>query len=534
MSARSAHERATKNHASILSVIRPWGIRTRFIAALVIFAVTLSASFTVLATRQAANTLYQETRERGRMMLQRFAKDVADALSLEDPLEREIRLLVLTNRTMLDNALYVQVVLDGEQVSASAAEGWLPPLELARFEASSVEERRQHGERIYDFFNPLPPGENGPSYVRFGLSLAPVQNHVEELLWKMFWIGCLFCAVALLVATWLYRRVFEPLNRLLQSVRRLAAGDHTARAAISTRDELHELAAEFNRMADAITQRTAELKQANAGLLRADRAKSDFLATMSHEWKTPLHALRGYAQLLLTEVDGPLTKAQRDDVEAMLAAANHLLDLIENILHFIQSQYDEAPNHVELLDLTALARQAWDHVRPAARTRQLVLIDELPATMLLRGDRTRLRQVLINLIGNAVKYTPRGHITLRGGRDADDTVWLSITDSGPGIPLSLQETIFEPFERIRQPRRKTAVNNSPAPSMNTSMNRSVQTGRTDGLGLGLTVAQRYVHLHGGTITVTSAPGEGSSFTIVLPAAAPAMAATPPESTVHVR
>lgn len=131
---------STRRPSTLASVVRPWGIRTRFIVALVAFAVVLSASFTALAIRQAANALYTETKERGRMMLQRFAKDVADARSLEDPLEREIRLLVLANRTMLDNALYVQVVFDGEQVVGSAAEGWLPPVESIQSEETSVRE----------------------------------------------------------------------------------------------------------------------------------------------------------------------------------------------------------------------------------------------------------------------------------------------------------------------------------------------------------------------------------------------------------
>lgn len=508
MNTRNTHGRGTHSNAPLSSVIRPWGMRTRFVAALVIFSTALAVSFTWVATRQTANALYRETKHRGRMMLQRFAKDVADTRSLDDPLEREIRLLVLANRTMLDNALYVQVVFDGEPVISSAADGWSPPTDFLQLGESVVRERRQRGESLYDFFGPLPPGETGPSYVNFGLSLAPVQRHVQDILLKMVWIGVLFSAVALLVATWLYRRVFEPLNRLLQSVRRLAAGDHGARATIATRDELEELATEFNRMADAIAQRRIELKQANAQLMRADQAKSDFLATMSHEWKTPLHAVRGYAQLLLTEVDGSLTKSQRDDVEAMLAAANHLLDLIENILHYIQLSYDEAPNHVELLDLTALARQAWDHVRPAARTRKLILIDELPATLFVHGDRTRLRQVLINIIGNAVQYTPKGHITLKGGGVAGG-IWLSVSDSGPGIPQTMHDAIFEPFERIND----SAHNASDDPHR--PIRRNIK-GAKDGLGLGLTVARRYVQSHGGTIAVASEPGMGSTFTIVLP------------------
>lgn len=450
-------------------LFRPWGIRTRFIAAVVLFAVALSASFTFLTIRQIRHTLHDHMRDRGNMMLQRLAKDVVDAEALDDALEREIRLLVLTNRTVLDDALYVQVVLDGEQVVASAEDGWLPSVASVQAEESSVGEHRHEGTSFYDFFSPLPPGASGPSYVRFGLSLAPVQARVDALLGRTIWIGLLFCTIGTVVATWLYRRVFDPLNRLLHSVRRLAAGDDEARARILSGDELQELAGEFNRMADAIAARTEQLQRANTDLARADAAKADFLATMSHEWKTPLHAVRGYAQLLLEEVDGPLNEAQRDDVEAVLASANHLLALIENVLHFIQSEHDEGPNHPEPLDLAVLARQAWDHVRPAARARQLTLRDELPHSLPIEGDRTRLRQALINVIGNAVQYTPTGSITLQGGYGANGkadggaedalgatadgpnaTVWLRVIDTGVGIPVDAQSAIFEPFERIAQ------------------------------------------------------------------------------------
>lgn len=485
---------------------RPWGIRTRFVAALVTFAVVLSASIALLTAHRMADTLDALTKDRGRIMLKQLARDVLAADALTDPLERETRLLVLANRVMLDEALYVQVVLDGEQVVASAEEGWLPSLELEPADDSSVREKEKEGERYYDFFTSLPSGESGPSYVRFGLSLAPMQEQIRNIVHTTMWIALLFSLAGLIVATWLYRRVFGPLNRLLDSVRRLAGGDGSARADIATGDELEELAGEFNRMADAIASRTAQLERANVRLARADQVKSDFLATMSHEWKTPLHALRGYAQLLLEEVDGPLTEAQREDVEAMLASANHLLDLIENILHFIKSEHDEAPNHVETFDLVALARQAWDHVRPAARTRHIVFHDEMPDALYIQGDRTRLRQVFINLIGNAVQYTTAGSITLRGGRNGDGKVWLSVIDTGIGIPADQLETIFEPFERVRNHGASSARNGS----------ADKPAGRMEGIGLGLTVAKRYVDLHGGEISVTSVLGKGSTFTVTLP------------------
>lgn len=468
-------------------------VQVRFIAAIMLLTLLLSFSFALVASLRTAGTLHRQLQERGRLIVAQLVKDALSYSTLENPLERDIRLMVLTNRAMLHEARYVQIVMDGQLVSEAAAEGWAPPVLGGPVERSWMQEMHRGGEPVLDFTSPLPGGQRGqPSYVRLGLSLVRVEEQVRAILWQMAGIAAIFAAGGFGLAVWLCRSILGPLDRLMVPVRRLAAGDLAARAHIQTGDEIEELAQEFNRMAASIAARDAELQRANSELVRAGQAKSEFLATMGHEWKTPLHALRGYAQLLLEEVDGPLNPAQRADVEAMLAAGNHLLDLIDNLLHYIKAEHAEEPNHLEPLDLAVLAREAWEHVRPAALAKGLALHDELPPGLPVLGDRTRLKQTLINLLSNAVKYTDAGSVTLRGGLDAAET-WVSVADTGPGIPVGLQEDVFLPFRRGAELRRSA-----------------------DGLGLGLAVVRFHVAAHGGSVTLDSEPGRGSVFTVRLP------------------
>lgn len=468
-------------------------VQVRFIAAIMLLILLLSFSFALVASLRTAGALHRQLQERGWLIVAQLAKDALNYSALENPLERDIRLMVLTNRAMLHEARYVQIVMGGRLVSEAAAEGWAPPVLGGPVERSWMEEIHRRGEPALDFTSPL-PGSSGaqPSYVRLGLSLARVETQVRAILWQMAGIAAIFAAGGFGLAVWLCRSILGPLDRLMAPVRRLAAGDLAARAHVQTGDEIEELAQEFNRMAASIAARDAALQRANGELVRAGQAKSEFLARMGHEWKTPLHALRGYAQLLLEQVDGSLNSAQRADVEAMLAAGNHLLDLIDNLLHYIKAEHAEEPNHLERLDLAGLAREAWEHVRPAALAKGLALDDELPPELPVLGDRTRLKQTLINLLSNAVKYTEAGSVTLRGGAGAAET-WLSVADTGPGIPEGLQEDVFLPFRRGAEFRRSA-----------------------DGLGLGLAVVRFYVAAHGGSVTLDSAPGRGSVFTVRLP------------------
>jgi PAS domain S-box-containing protein len=242
----------------------------------------------------------------------------------------------------------------------------------------------------------------------------------------------------------------------------------------------------------------AALALDNAVLFReaqqASEAKSAFLATMSHELRTPLNAILGYTWLLDEGVTGPVTDAQREQLGRVKVAANHLLALIDEVLTLSRLEAGHEKLHPEPLDARALVGEITGLLAPSAAQRGLALDARLPAGAVpIVADATRLRQVLLNLVSNAVKFTDRGGVTITLATDAD-WVQVQVDDTGVGIAPQHLERIFESFWRVESDTRR----------------------RTDGAGLGLAITHRLVELMGGTLGVESRLGEGSSFRVRLP------------------
>ena len=244
-----------------------------------------------------------------------------------------------------------------------------------------------------------------------------------------------------------------------------------------------------------------QFAQAREVAEQANEAKSRFLAGITHELRTPLHGILGYAELL--SLDGGLTPTQSERLEAMMSAGEYLLGTINAVLDMSQIEADQlalSPAEVELSDLV---RACLDVVRPRADTKRLALALAPTAPLRLIADPTRLRQVLINLLGNAVKFTPAGAIEVRlRDMEAEDCVRLEVADTGPGIPAIHQAELFGMFERL---------------------NAAAVSG-IEGSGLGLAIAARLVQLMGGRIGYADNPGGGSVFWVELPRGAVASAA----------
>ena len=226
----------------------------------------------------------------------------------------------------------------------------------------------------------------------------------------------------------------------------------------------------------------------------ADRAKGRFLATMSHELRTPLTALAGYNELLADQVIGPMSDPQLDIIERMRSVTTHLSAMIEEILAF--TSLEEGRETVRPTDFLAedLVRAALAVVEPMAEQKGLRLHVQLPfSSVRMTSDIDKARQILVNLLGNAVKFTDSGAVTLRLSRGAR-AVRVDIVDTGIGIPADELPRLFRPFAQV-----------------DTGLTR-----RHGGTGLGLYISRRLATLLGGHIEVESAPGAGSTFTVVLP------------------
>jgi signal transduction histidine kinase len=226
----------------------------------------------------------------------------------------------------------------------------------------------------------------------------------------------------------------------------------------------------------------------------ADRAKSRFLATVSHELRTPLTALAGYEELLADQVVGPLADGQLDILERMRSVTQHLASVIEEVLTF--SSLDEGRETIRPTDFLAadLVRATAAVIEPLALQKHLAFdysISDAPIRM--TSDVDKIRQILINLAGNAVKFTDKGEVRLDVERHNGD-VRFTVRDTGIGIARDDLDRLFKPFAQL-----------------DTRLTR-----RHGGTGLGLYIARRLAELLGGRIDVESQPGKGSAFSLVLP------------------
>jgi signal transduction histidine kinase len=272
---------------------------------------------------------------------------------------------------------------------------------------------------------------------------------------------------------------------------------------IKSRDEIGELAASFNRMSEAIEQREGELrsqqetlKETNSQLAAASRHKSQFLANMSHDLRTPLNAILGFSGILLNPPLGTVSEAeQREFLGNIVASGKHLLDLVNQVLNLAKIEANLltfSHDRISVPEMIESVRQIFELLAREKQISIATLID--PTLTTITTDKTRFREILDNLIGNAIKFTPRsGAVTIRAGRTGE-WVKFSVSDTGIGIKPEDCERIFEEFVQGEISAER----------------------RSEGTGLGLTLTKKYVELQGGRIWLESALGRGSTFAFVLP------------------
>jgi nitrogen-specific signal transduction histidine kinase/CheY-like chemotaxis protein len=242
-----------------------------------------------------------------------------------------------------------------------------------------------------------------------------------------------------------------------------------------------------------------EARQARQQAERANRAKSEFLSRMSHDLRTPLNAVLGFAQLLEMELRAP---AELESVRQILNGGTHLLDLINEILDIAAIEAGRLPLSPETLPVSEAVSNVVELLRPLAGLRRIEIDVTIPAEVQVRGDRQRLRQVLVNLIGNAVKYNvPGGAVRVTSADGSHGSIRVRVEDTGPGIAADKMRLLFRPFERL-----------------------GAESGPVEGTGLGLAVAKGLVEAMGGRIGVDSAVGSGTTFWFELPRAEAAAAA----------
>lgn len=259
-------------------------------------------------------------------------------------------------------------------------------------------------------------------------------------------------------------------------------------------DEVGQLTAAFNVLVDRFLAAEKSYRADLADAARIDAERLDFLAGLSHELRTPLNAILGFSHVLESGVDGPLTPDTRESVETIRTSGEHLRTLIDDILDLSALETGELKLSRRPLDLRVAAEEVVREAAAVARRKGLALRVESEPDVLALADRRRVRQILTNLVANALKFTPRGHVIIRVSRH-DEVARVEVEDTGYGIAEDEREAIFEAYRQSTDARM-----------------------RQGGAGLGLATVKRLVELHGGSIEIESTLGEGSTFRFVLPLA----------------
>lgn len=253
---------------------------------------------------------------------------------------------------------------------------------------------------------------------------------------------------------------------------------------------------ELTRLNNELAAAQRELAKKNAELARLNEQKNRFLGLAAHDLRNPLEVINVYSRFLLDEAAERLEEEQLDFVRTIMRSSNFMLALVDDLLDVSKIEAGRLELELSEVDLRALVERNVELNRRLAERKEIkILFESLPDLPRLRLDASKIEQVLNNLVGNAVKFSPRGSTVEVGLEDADGSVVLYVKDEGPGVPAGESEKLFEPFTR-----------------------RSARgTEGEKGTGLGLAIVKRIVEGHGGRITVESEPGAGATFAVSLPA-----------------
>ncbi|TME66187.1 MAG: HAMP domain-containing protein [Chloroflexi bacterium] len=285
-----------------------------------------------------------------------------------------------------------------------------------------------------------------------------------------------------------------PLSARGRTIGLLSAYFHDQRELTDTQARALRTIARLVSVANENADLVGELRVNNLQLERANRLKSEFLASVSHELRTPMNAIIGYTKLMLDGLDGEMTAQQQTDLFRVAQAADNLLGLINGLLDLAKIEAGKMELNVEEVNITEVTDEALELVRPHADEKGLEVRALIPLGLPnVWADRARVRQVLANMLANAVKFTERGTVSV-GATAAEGWVTVSVSDTGVGISPEAQAYVFDEFRQAD----------------------SSTTRRYGGTGLGLAISKRLVTLHGGRIWVDSEIGRGSSFHFTLP------------------
>ena len=363
-------------------------------------------------------------------------------------------------------------------------------------DAATVRVLDEHDAKLRSFTTML----GGRAQVEEERAVGSFRAKLETALRGNVEVSIIVVLLALGGAFMLLRLVLYPVNRMTSTMVGIAGGDYARPVPYSERrDEVGQMAQALILFKNALLGIKAAQAQAEA----ASRHKSEFLANMSHELRTPLNAILGLSGMLLEDADDPDPRELRESLTRITGSARHLLALINEILDLSKIEAGRMSVNLETFSASALAEEVLATFAPMAREKGIVVRSAHAGTLPpLTSDPQRVRQILLNLVGNAVKFTEEGEVRLQVSEGPAGETRFSVSDTGPGITPEDQLRLFQDFTQLDASR----------------------TRKFGGTGLGLAISRRMARLLGGDVTLQSALGEGATFVLIVPAEPPAAGA----------
>jgi len=419
----------------------------------------------------------------------------------------------------------VVVVADNGRVVAHTHMEQVPELDLSRLSAVEAvlagEEGTMKGytdelgRQVLGSYTPIRELGWGVVIQR---PLADIDAEVGQLRTTILWATIAGVFLAVLAGALVARQIAKPIQQLASASERVAQGDLSTPVDVKSSNEVGVLAHSFNQMIVSLKksrdelqqwgeelerrvhERTAELEQrsqeladTNVRLEEMGRHKSQFLANMSHELRTPLNSIIGYTKLMLDGLEGDISEEQRKDLHTVYTNSKHLLELINDLLDLSKIEAGKVVLNYEAFTISELLDGVVPSMGQLAREKGLTLTYSVaPDIDHLYADKAKTKQVLINILGNAVKFTNEGSVKLNVA-EADSDIIFSVTDTGMGIKEEDLEAIFDSFKQV-----------GPA-----------QIAGYEGTGLGLAISKQFIEMQGGRIWAESELGKGSTFTFTL-------------------